>query len=322
MDSQSKSAPPCGTLTVNHISTREVPGRGVAAFAARSFAPGDTILQEPALLVSSLAAQGKGNFELWEALKREERARRLPPFIPHAHIGALAALRDLGPNRCRSSLLTKCGGSDDLPDQQEQKRQLAVLRSMIREGLLPQASTTFTAGEYAKLRQVITLNGFRFNEGLHEDHPHYDTGEALFDQVSRINHACDPNAYFDLSWDCTHGTVINCVRSLKDITEGEEINISYVPQIFQIPLADRRQQLSKHWGFDCDCKRCCAEGYWSSMAMPMSNCTSCNDGGGAESKSSDVDRNPNAVVQACTPRSDGSSVGFCWDDLHDPDLDV
>lgn len=297
------------------VTTREIPGRGVATFAAKTFAPGDTILKETALFASAVAAQGKGNLELWEVLKREERERRLPPFEPGVHIGALAALRDLGPKRCRTDLLTKCCGDDF--DPQEDKRQAKVLKCIISEGLLPQSCVAFTPNEYARLREVVTLNGFRFNEGFPEDHPHYDIGEALFHQISRINHSCDPNAAFDLSWSHEDSNVVNCIRALKDIEAGQEICISYVPVQAKLSVMERRRQLNKHWGFDCDCSCCIAEVGPNAMASIPAAADKNDDG------SCDKGCSKSSVVEPHSPRSDGSSesIGVCWDDLRDPDLD-
>jgi len=310
----------CNESSPLGVTTREIPGRGVATFAATSYAPGDTIFRETALFASAVAAQGKGNLELWEVLKREERERRLPPFEPGVHIGALVALRDLGTKRCRADLLTKCCGDDGAFDVQEEKRQAKILRSIISEGLLSQSCVGFTPNEYARLRQVVTLNGFRFNEGLDENHPHYDIGEALFHQVSRINHSCDPNAAFELSWSHEENNVVNCIRAQKAIEKGEEICISYVPIGSQLSVTERRRQLNKHWGFDCDCSRCLAEGCLNPMASPVSTISAGKtEGDGSCDTGCSISPSP----RLHSPRSDGSSegIGVCWDDLRDPDLD-
>lgn len=313
-----ETAPQADATPEDHsgVSTREIAGRGVATFAARAFVTGDVILLEKATTVSALAANKGRNEDLWEALKRDERARRSTSCDPLLHLGALVALRDLGAGNCRADLLGLCceGLAEDAFCE---KRDAAPLRSMIKGGLLPQTASSFSAREYSQLLRVITLNGFRYNEGLNDDHPHYDVGEALFKQIARINHTCDPNAEFTLSWSDELGTVVNCITALRSIRDGEEISISYLPVRLRATFAERRKQLSQHWGFECDCTRCIEEGYWVSMATDK-------DEKGAEKKTpngySGSDARLNDLPAAVeTPRSDDSSEGIGFDDLHDPD---
>merc|ERR1712232_1243146 len=128
---------------------------------------------------------GARNWELWQGLIREERSRRLNmAFEPSGHLGALVALRDLGADACEKRLLTKCCG--DLPDSKEARREAEVLRAAARAGLVPQSFASFPPLDYAKLRLVFRLNGFRFNGDLQEGDVGYDVGEVLFDKICRI----------------------------------------------------------------------------------------------------------------------------------------
>lgn len=326
-------APNTSTGANDAVSWREIGGRGVATFAARSFAIGEVILQEAAVSVSALAVSGV-SMELYGALKSDERARRAPSCDPLVHLGALVALHTLGPAGCRTSLLGLCCGEDLPADAYTVKRDAAPLRSMIKQGLLPQTASSFSAREYAQLVRVVSLNGFRYNEGLNEDDPNYDVGEALFPQIARINHKCAPNAEFTLSWSHEHGSVVNSITALRPIEDGEEINFSYLPILLRLSFAERQKQLSKHWGFTCDCCRCIEEGDCAAMASDgVADCGACSDDEANNCIASspilqDASENcrlgsndhPNDLCGAeKSPRSDASSVGMCWDDLHDPD---
>ncbi|CAK0861570.1 unnamed protein product [Prorocentrum cordatum] len=100
------------------------PGRGVAAFAARDLAASELVL--------------------------EERAGRLGAFEPAGHLGALCALRALGPRRCREAVLTKTRTTGDpaaLPSEGDARREARVLRAALGEGLVPPEASQLTPAE-------------------------------------------------------------------------------------------------------------------------------------------------------------------------------
>ena len=68
-------------------------------------------------------------------------------------------------------------------------------------------------------------------------------------EVSRINHSCVPNAHF--AWNANIGQIT--VHAIVDISGDEEITICYVPAFLD---AHHRQQLTKRYGFICDCQAC------------------------------------------------------------------
>ena len=53
----------------------------------------------------------------------------------------------------------------------------------------------------------------RFNLQAKEGDFGYDQGEVLFDEISRLNHSCDPNLEFELTWDDREMTVVRLGRS-------------------------------------------------------------------------------------------------------------
>jgi len=312
------------------IDMRKVPGCGVAAFAARDFAPGEVVLEESAVLVSAVACN-PSNRELWQALVREERSRRLPAFQPAGHLGALCALRDLGLATCRAKLLTKCVGPEEaLPSPQDAKREAQVLRAAIREGLVPHSSSAFSPDEYARLRRVIQLNGFRFNANVREGQTGYDIGEVLFDNVSRINHSCEPNLAFNLSWNEVSNTVHIRVEPLTHLREGDEVNISYMPEETRqkLPPLERRRQLQQHWLFTCGCVRClteCGDAAAEERAAAEKHellAAVGDDWAGVKAGAAAVPQRGALGARDNSPgrcSSGSSSKGLCWDDLGDPD---
>lgn len=77
-------------------------------------------------------------------------------------------------------------------------------------------------------------------------------GDGLFLTFSRMNHSCEPNA----SWDTDlHGRPgVMSVWAERDIGEGEEITISYIPVHGR--SVEKRRQMLRRWGFECRCEKC------------------------------------------------------------------
>ncbi|CAE7777202.1 smyd5 [Symbiodinium sp. CCMP2592] len=285
------------------VLARAVPGCGVAAFAARAFRRGDIVLAEEAVFFSAVCAPRRANAQLLRALHDEVARRRLPDFEPSGHLGALVALRDLGPKRCQALLASKCSGEGAPPSPRKAKAEAGVLRFAVSQGLVPQSAASFPPREYAKLRMAIQLNGFRFNLDAKEGDFGYDRGEALFDRISRLNHSCQPNVEFNLTWDNSRGNVVNTITAMSDICEGEELNISYLPLRLCLAVEERRRQLLEHWEFVCRCPRCEAEGGPPKPTEPRPA------------------RVPTVAHADQAPQLDGdsSSEGVGFDDLRDPD---
>lgn len=75
---------------------------------------------------------------------------------------------------------------------------------------------------------------------------------CLFPRVSRINHACRPNANAKF----IPRTLLMEIRALRDVVPGEEISISYGE--VDLKYADRQRLYSGNWGFTCTCDLCTA----------------------------------------------------------------
>ncbi|KAK4124333.1 SET domain-containing protein [Parathielavia appendiculata] len=94
------------------------------------------------------------------------------------------------------------------------------------------------------VENVVRTNAFHTNLG---EVPHL----AVYPAVSRINHACKPNAYTRFMPE----TLQVSVAAARDIPTGEEISISYIP--LGQPTPERQRRLHK-WGFTCTCSLCSA----------------------------------------------------------------
>lgn len=74
-------------------------------------------------------------------------------------------------------------------------------------------------------------------------------GVAVFGEVSRINHACAPNAAF--AWNEALGR--ETVHAVRGIARGEEVTISYCDPFHG---REMRRWLLRQYGFQCRCALC------------------------------------------------------------------
>ena len=80
----------------------------------------------------------------------------------------------------------------------------------------------------------------------------YNTGDnhvGAFPKTARINHSCRPNCRNFWS----EGTGTRIIYAQREIREGEEITVSYIPLLKSIK--DRQARLQQY-GFVCDCAAC------------------------------------------------------------------
>ncbi|RYP04755.1 hypothetical protein DL765_010073 [Monosporascus sp. GIB2] len=94
------------------------------------------------------------------------------------------------------------------------------------------------------VEDVLRTNSFQFEL---DGKPHM----ALYPDIARINHACDPNAYFQSSQPSLAARVI----AFRDIEPGEELSLSYVDVG---KTYEERQHALQRWGFTCTCAMCTA----------------------------------------------------------------
>jgi len=87
---------------------------------------------------------------------------------------------------------------------------------------------------------------------------------ALFCALARFNHSCTPNAINDA---CSK---LARVRAVRNILQGEEVTISYVPLSHNL---QRRTEALGSFGFTCQCNRCIRE----RMFDPSMQCDDCDN---------------------------------------------
>ncbi|CAG8973687.1 hypothetical protein HYALB_00002253 [Hymenoscyphus albidus] len=76
-----------------------------------------------------------------------------------------------------------------------------------------------------------------------------DSKVGLFPKIARINHSCTPNSGNEWVDEAGH----RIIYASRDIKEGKEITVSYIPLIKK--TADRQSRLAQY-GFTCDCSAC------------------------------------------------------------------
>ncbi|KAI0178494.1 SET domain-containing protein [Hypoxylon sp. FL1284] len=94
------------------------------------------------------------------------------------------------------------------------------------------------------VEDVLRTNAFSYPLG---GEPHM----VVYPEVSRVNHACRPNAFIRFT---PSSTAVSIVVQ-RDIEPGEEITITYVPMG---KTREERQEALLKWGFNCTCDLCAA----------------------------------------------------------------
>eukprot|EP00929_Paragymnodinium_shiwhaense_P100942 TRINITY_DN63646_c0_g1_i2.p1 TRINITY_DN63646_c0_g1~~TRINITY_DN63646_c0_g1_i2.p1 ORF type:complete len:301 (-),score=61.09 TRINITY_DN63646_c0_g1_i2:58-960(-) len=81
-------------------------------------------------------------------------------------------------------------------------------------------------------------------------------GKFLYEHGCRANHACRPNASWEISEDTD---AVLRLRALRRIAAGEEVTISYAPPLHLLHWTSRRQFFWESWGFFCGCQSCISD---------------------------------------------------------------
>lgn len=94
-------------------------------------------------------------------------------------------------------------------------------------------------------------NGFQLDD---DENGQTYTSLLLFNNISRANHACQPNAVY--TWNATRQ--MGTLYALKTIRSRTEITIEYAanPEDCLRTGVARRKDFDKAWGFDCRCGAC------------------------------------------------------------------
>ena len=93
--------------------------------------------------------------------------------------------------------------------------------------------------------------------------------------ASLVNHSCAPNCSYEGFWDTERGAPGMRIFAETDISEGEEITISYVDRA--LPTASRQLRL-REYGFECNCTRCLASTNGGGDDSLIFSCIACKEG--------------------------------------------
>lgn len=136
------------------------------------------------------------------------------------------------------------------PDKRAQD--VTSTKGVIHETSAPiQSNCTNNVNDELTLSQLIdVLCRYDCNAFGYRDQEGSEVAVGVFPYASFFNHSCWPNI---VKW--YEGNVM-CFRALRNISAGEELNISYISTDLCTEI--RQLQLKKHYFFDCVCPRCAA----------------------------------------------------------------
>lgn len=98
-----------------------------------------------------------------------------------------------------------------------------------------------TLREYQSLLAAFRNNNFDIG----------DNNQAVFREISRLNHSCVPNTQGNFNTNINAFTI----HSLRPIEAEEEITVSYL-EVFATVLKTRQSALYGNYGFECVCPAC------------------------------------------------------------------
>jgi hypothetical protein len=96
-----------------------------------------------------------------------------------------------------------------------------------------------------------------------------EIGASLLPLSGMLNHSCSPNCI-----PITDALGQSVIRTVKNVSEGDELTISYVD--LYLPHTDRREKLLGTKSFWCQCQRCLDP--VSDFSVDGIRCTGCADG--------------------------------------------
>lgn len=132
-------------------------------------------------------------------------------------------------------------------------------------------------------------------------------GGRIYQEVSRINHSCNPNAVVVEPTACAQKTgqlaLTLTVKAAAAISPGEEITISYLGLFLYADRNVRQEQLLRNKHFTCTCSRCANDKDFAA-AIP---CPSCHKRHGRY-LDEDIQYDDDQTVHYCTPPPDNKSI--------------
>ena len=207
------------------FTIKEVPGKGLGAFATRDVEPGDFILAEKPLLQIQNAHYLAEDVEAeFNKLTEEKKAVYM----------SLASAHGQDPSKYPTAT------SSEVTDKRERRRIHEQHEARI--------------GEDKTVFSICMTNAMQVEEGA-----------GIFEIASRFNHACVPNACFCWDEEkkvetiyAVHDIAQGEVRDFRTLFLGcantrQEITLCYCDPFYDISM--RKWELM-HYGFECQCKAC------------------------------------------------------------------
>ncbi|KAB8261656.1 hypothetical protein BDV32DRAFT_148302 [Aspergillus pseudonomiae] len=133
-------------------------------------------------------------------------------------------------------------GIDETDEENRLRLQWEAVRQLPRE-ISTRLLDLLAYGDGDILDEILNTNSFGVTIPDSADH------RAVFLQISRLNHACRPNAAYQFDPE----TLVQTIYAIDDIPPGEEITISYIDTL--VPYTQRQNDLA-NWGFECTCQLC------------------------------------------------------------------
>jgi hypothetical protein len=241
-----------------HLKIVDTPSKGRTVVSNKDFSPGDEIFTVDAVL--SVPREGWGCLaccdrtcmgycdtyrryfmELRSALAAANNIAK-ETGNPVGHIRMAIKYIALK-NSKQSTFLSHIGDLRNVRDKSPEKDQdLMTAEKLI--SYLPQSLKDNTAllSEVAHLIGVIPSNAHKVA---------HIQGAALFPIASMLEHNCKPNANYE-----TNGNKF-LLTAMLPITSGQPISINYLEPY--LPKAERLEQLSLRYHFECKCDACIPE---------------------------------------------------------------
>lgn len=115
-----------------------------------------------------------------------------------------------------------------------------------REGVFRISSWRLTnLQEHMTILSIFRNNAFEINSIKHSIY------QAVFPQISRLNHSCLPNAQGNFNPSLGRFTI----HAVREIHQNEELTLNYLPE-HGSPRETRQTLLRDKYGFACDCPAC------------------------------------------------------------------
>lgn len=136
------------------------------------------------------------------------------------------------------------------------RQNLSCLSTKLRGGQgSSSAFRPWSIGEHVTILHIFRSNTFHLGATETSDSSSSSPHQAVFPNISRINHSCIPNAQGNFHTKLGQLTI----HAVRDINVDEELTLNYLPEHGALQ-ATRQSKLLRDYGFTCACPACDLEG--------------------------------------------------------------